>query len=169
MLGPLSAKAGQGVIHLNPVDQRADVCFIERAWFNDAPLGVVTVSPAGGNLPSGGPGTPGWVRLLTPHMARLEPVPDADIPRAVRIEVSVQPALGVDALPPFATTHHFAALEAGCLAKMMAQPSKPYSNASMAVFYHGQFLKGIADAIAMNWQGHVQGRVPWAYQNVPLT
>lgn len=168
MLGPFSLRAGRDLIPLNPVDQRADVCFIERAWYYDAPMAVITVASTGGRFPPGGLGTPGGVRLLDPHTCKVEPAPEVDVPQAVRLEVSVQPRLGVDVLPAYAQTHHFEALKVGCLAEMMSQPSKPYTNQAGAILYARRFEALISSTIAMREHGNVQNSVPWSYPNVAL-
>lgn len=164
MLGPFGVRAGRDIIHLNPVDQRSDVCFVERAWFNDAPMGVYTVATTGGHLPPSGQGDPGFVRLLDPHTLKLEPTPINDVDAAIRLEVSAQPKRDIGSqLPGFAATHHFEALETGTLAKMMTHPNKPYTNLAMGVQYARLFQKYIAEAKAMQFHGYVQNAGAWAF------
>lgn len=131
----VSVVGGITDIPLNPVDQNADVVFVES---------VVAVSG-------------GYARfyLLDPHTMRVEAKGNA----VVDIIVSVQPREGVDVLPDEAVTHHREGLRAGTLARLYAHPLKPYTNPAEAQRLERRFESEIARGISLRRTGAGQHSV----------
>lgn len=140
-------------ISLNPVDQNADVCFIEEARLGDLPL---RVTPAGPFSRANTRGNPSRIWLEDPHTAVVWPEPVEPIEGEVTLMVSVQPRKGVDYYPPESLTHYYDSLVSGCLGSMLMHPKKPYSDDSKAALYARRFETEISRAIARRENGLVE-------------
>lgn len=141
----VSIVSGRNTIYLEPVDQRASIAFLESV--SDAVSGATM-----------------WGRMIDPHRLEIE----SDAERTIDIVVAVTPKIGADVLPLYALTHHKDGLESGTLARMFAQPSKPYSNDVLAAMNARRFESEIARATSLRKTGSGVHAIPWRYPVVPL-
>lgn len=165
-LGAFTVREGENTIPLNPVDQNTSVCFVEA--YQAANSTGVTVFNAGINGLANISifGQSHILSLEDPHTVRIYPTPTQTFERALWIAVSVQPAPGVDFLPPEALTHFADGLEAGCLSRMFKQPAKPYSNPAQAIFEARRFEAEISRAIGNRLTNYGQRATPWRFNTV---
>jgi len=80
--------------------------------------------------------------------ARIVPIPTATVTTGLLIRAVIVPVLTVvtDTLPDFLYYEHEAALRAGILGQLMAQPGKDWTNPQQAGFYQNVYGSGILKA-----------------------
>lgn len=169
VLGALTIREGVDVIPLNPIDQNAEICFVE-GYTSAAPGGFTIVRSGQNGVASASFNGHGYgLSVSNPHTVVITPTPRHTIERALYVEVSAQPRRGnTDYLPEIALTHHADGLEAGCLARMYMQKAKPYSDPAQAVFMGRRFEAEIARAIGNLRTNYGQHHTPWRYPTVPM-
>lgn len=160
-LGTFNLTAGQGTVALNPVDQNADICYLEGAS-----LGGVFFRQIGQSGRYYTAGMPGRVWLEDPHTLRINPTSGQAYSGLV-LDVSCAPTRGGEALPPYAETHHFQALEVGTLGKLMAQPNKPWTEPANAMLHQRRFEIAIARARADVEKNYGPNAGNWSFNQVP--
>jgi hypothetical protein len=147
----ICVSACANVIPLNPVDQFADICFIEQASLEGVPLTIV-LEPQ----PWMTTGRPSRIWLETPHEARLWPQPVETFRGLVTLTVSVQPRRDANRLPPEALTHHYEALVSGVLADMLSQQKKPYTDGGLSAIHARRFETEISRLASLRDKGYTQ-------------
>lgn len=167
-MGAFTLRAGQPRVPLSPVDQNAEVCFLEAVTIEGAPLYLRVGSSLEFFAEGLAPGMPRSVMLEDPHSLILTPPPDQTYERALRIEVSVQPRRGSEALPEFAATHHFRALEVGTMGRLLAQANKPWSDVASSVQLLRTFEVELARARNNAECGYGKEALRWRYHNAAL-
>jgi hypothetical protein len=82
------------------------------------------------------------------------------------VSITVSDPVSRDAFPivPYEIVQRYTdELIAGILAKMMAQPAKPYTNLSLAQFYNSRYRGGTARARNEKNTGNTMGSQRWAF------
>jgi hypothetical protein len=140
---------------LNPVDQYADVCFVEGARLGRFPLSVTD-----GPDPWMTTGRPSRIWMPDLHNVEVWPLPTEHIEETLTVEVSVQPRRDANHLPPEALTHHYEALVSGVLGDMMFQPKKPYTDAAMAALHARRFETEVSRAVSIRLRSNAERSLP---------
>jgi hypothetical protein len=168
-LGAFTLSPGQVELPLNPVTQNTEVCYLEGVHLVGAPIFMrVGSSPSFYVEGQYTPGTPSKFELLDPHTLVMSPAPNRTFENALWLQVSVQPTRGAEALPPFARTHHFQALEVGTLGKFLAQPNKPWSEPQSAILHQRRFEVAIMRARADAEKGYSKSANNWQFNTVSI-
>lgn len=146
-----------GQVFLAPISQYADMAFLEACWVKDPtpgqnkPLPRYVLNGPGEALQWQASGGIGRVTMVNPTTLQVDP-PEG-VADTLAIEVSLMTQHSTGKVPAFAVTHHFSALEAGTLARMMLQPSKPFTSTEAAAFYARRFNANIVRAIDAQQSG----------------
>jgi hypothetical protein len=161
-LGAFTLGAGQDTLSLQPVDQNADICYLEAVQLEGTYL-YMRPGYNGGYAE----GTPGRIWLEDPHTLRINPTPVQEY-RGLWLYVSASPARNAEALPAYAETHHFQALEVGTLGKLMAQPNKPWTEPANAMLNQRRFEIAIARARADAEKEYGKTAGNWSFNQVSV-
>lgn len=168
VIGAVTVREGEDTVPVNPVDQDTMVCYVE-GYAVPAAGGVQIITTGyNGHASISINGRGHLLSVPNPHTVLIQPPPAETVPNAFWIEVSAQPRPGADKLPEIALTHHSDGLLAGCLAAMLKQPAKPYSNPAQALIEHRRFETEIARAVSNIATSYGQRSVPWRYPTVAM-
>ena len=154
---------GETDLVIDPVSDTARPVMVEEARFNGAPL-AITHPPL--QRFNDAPGRPLRAWMKDPHTVSVWPTPDMAYADAVLLVVSAFP-VDADALPDFATTHHFEGLESAALARLYAQPKAPYSDPKLADFHQRKAMSEVQRARARVSHGNAGLHPVWSYGVVP--
>lgn len=142
---------GKLQVWLQPVDDKADVAYVERVWWANADEPQTLASVDGQQAP--------W-RVTNGHDLHVwTGANDNPGNRLVWTEVSCTPTARQPdpLLPPHALTHHRDTLVSGVLAVMFASPKKPYTDFNSAALHERRFVQGIAKWRATADRGYAGG------------
>jgi hypothetical protein len=149
-------------VWLQPVDDKADIAYVENVWWANA----------GEPQALGGNGQQVPWRVNNGHDL-LVWAGNNDNPgsRVLWAEVSCTPTARQHdpLLPPHALTHHRDTLVSGVLAVMFASPKKPYTDFNSASLHERRFVQGIAKWKATTDRGYASVSLrASARVNVPM-
>jgi hypothetical protein len=162
-LGGFVLTACTPTVPLNPLDQTAEIAFVEEAKLGTVPMQVL---PPGPWSTFNTIGRPSRIWLTDPHTAVIWPAPIEPLTEVLTLTVSAIPRRDNFGLPPEATTHHYEGLTAGTLAMMLSHPKKPYSDGSLAMFNARRYETEVARAIANRLNGYVEASRGTIFNNV---
>lgn len=148
---------------IDPVSGSARPVMIEEAYFNGAVLGIAH-KPL--RVLNNAPSKPLRAWMRDPRTVAIWPNPDMDYDDSLALVVSAYPT-DPDALPDFADTHHFEGLESGTLARMYAQPGKPYSDPKLADLHMRKANVEVQRGKARVSHGNAGLGPVWSYGIVP--
>lgn len=144
-----SVRAGRSKYYLSPVDAHTDVAGVLTVYVNGKELMPLPEYVSY----STDPGTPRYFYCFAPDSIELFPTPDVDIARGLRIQSALVPNPNVKRVPAIAVTKFYNPILDGTLARMYAQPNKPYSSPQMAAAKQQLYKYGVARARAQARRG----------------
>jgi hypothetical protein len=145
VLGGFVVPDGQPlVVWLQPVDDKADIAYVEQVWWQEMNTPPILPNSAMNTLPW----TVDGAQELRVSDSWVESGTFRD--RLVYVQVSCQPTTrhGRILLPPHSLTHHRDTLVSGVLASLLGSPKKPYSDGNAALMHERRFQAGM-----VKWRG----------------
>lgn len=150
IFGPLSSKANNPVIYLDPLFQNARVGYVWRATFrgNSNAKKVLTPAPAAPLIDQYAT-EPQAFMMVSPGVVHLSPTPNRDWDQRYEFDLSVIPTKQATRLPDIFRTHWWDAVIDGTCGRCMNMHSKPWTNPSMAMYHERRFRNHIKRARAI--------------------
>jgi hypothetical protein len=115
-----------------------------------------------------GNGIPVTATMAEPAVVILNNTPSVDdtFVATVAYKVNGVDSAGYPDMPDWITSKYLLDLIDGIVARMMAQPAKPYSNPTMAVYHMRKFRNGIATAKAQASGANLFGGQRWRFPGI---
>ena len=151
---------GKLQVWLQPVDDKADIAYVENVWQANA-TEPATLGDTGFQLP--------W-RVTNGHDLHVWAGENNDADRVIWAEVSCSPTArhSNPLLPAHALTHHRDTLVSGTLAVLFASPKKPYTDVASATLHERRFVQGVSKWRATQDRGYAPGSLRAASMQVPM-
>jgi hypothetical protein len=161
--GPMSAKANNPIIYLDPLYQNTRVGYVWLAMFlpqSGYKRRLTPMATSAAYAPTSD--QPTAFLMEEPGVVRLNPIPIADLPNAFLFDLSVIPIDQTTRLPAVFRTHWWDAVIDGACSRMMMMVSKPWSNPSIGTLHGKRFRNHIKRARSITQAKYNQGQ-PWAF------
>ena len=146
----LNVREGRSKYYLTPFDAHTDVAGIVAVYYNGQALYPL---PETASLTPGETGKPRYFYCFAPDSIELFPTPEEDLARGLRIAAALSPNYNVKRVPAIAVTKHYSAILDGTLARLFAQPNKPYTSPQMAAARQQLYKVGVSKAKAQSRRG----------------
>lgn len=161
--GPLSAKANNPVIYLDPLFQNARVGYVWIAMFTNGKGAQKRLTPMA-SMPAYQPiaDQPVGFLMEEPGVVRLNPIPKGDLKNAFLFDLTVIPIDATCRLPAVFRTHWWDAIIDGTCSRCMMMVSKPWSNPSIGTMHGKRFRNHIKRARTITASKYNQAQ-PWAF------
>jgi len=161
--GPLSAKANNPLILLDPLYQNTRVGYVWLAVFAPGtgaqkrltPMATMAAYQPVADQPTG-------FLMVEPGVAQLNPIPAGDLKNQFLFDISVVPVELTTRFPAVFRTHWWDAVIDGACSRCMMMVSKPWSNPSIGTLHGKRFRNHIKRARAITTAKYNQGQ-PWAF------
>ena len=161
--GPVTAKANNPVIYLDPLFQNARVGYVWLAVFTNGkgsqkrltPMSTMPAYASTGDEPVG-------YLMEEPGVLRLNPTPKVELKNAFLFDISVIPLELETRLPAVFWTHWRDAIIDGTCSRCMMMVSKPWSNPSLGTMHGKRFRNHIKRARTITASKYGQSQ-PWAF------
>lgn len=163
IVGPLSSKADNPKILLDPLPGNTRVGYVYQVTFQSNPSTLKTLTP-GAVIPYLRPSgdQPTAYFMETTGTINLNPIPTQDWDEAYLVDLSVIPLGPNIRLPEIFWTHWRDALIDGVLGKCMLMISKPWSNPSLGTMHARKFRNHIKRARAITDSKYTDAQA-WAF------
>ena len=158
---PLPVAEGDTIMALDLGDVELALVRLERAWYDGTTMDVRTADELEHDDASAWwdeTGTPTLLVQLTPTEARLHPVPLADAATGITFRASVKPSEAATGVREDLAAKYLDGLVAGCLARLMAMPDKPWSRPDRAQEQAAKFRAALDQAASDTRRAHGRAR-----------
>lgn len=162
---PVTVAAAEEEINLAPTDDEQDLVRVEAVWFNGIPGSVKTVAEMDDSSQDWqtATGTPSIIVQLSPDVARLYPIPTADV--VVKIRKSIRPSDAATGIPDDLASAYRNDLAQGAKSRIMLHKDKPWSDPGLAGVTAAQFGDATSsanlDAARSFGKGRISARKKW--------
>lgn len=162
---PVTVVATTEEISLSPTDAEQDLVRVEAVWFNGIPGKVKTVAEMDEDVTDWqtATGTPSIIVQLSPDIARLHPIPTADV--TVKVRKSIRPSDSATGIPDDLASAYRNDLAQGAKSRIMLHKDKPWTDPSLAAVSQAQFNDATSsanlDAARSFGKGRISARKKW--------
>lgn len=132
----------------SPIDE-TEVALVKAAWFNNTPMMFATLDVLN-------PSNPYWPSLSAtdaraftqrqPDKMLVYPIPDTDLAGGLRVEVVLVPTQSAAGLTDWIANKYRYELACGVKARLMLQPSKPWTNLEAGQYELAQYQAALTRA-----------------------
>lgn len=144
VVGPYKIIAGRDQVHVNPVDQYTEARYVLGAYIWDGTSNAKQyLRPSPRLLVGGDVGQPCSFFMLEPDIMQLYPMPNVTLGPQLYVYAALEPNILTPQLPSISTTHHFDAIMAGLLSRLMMMGNKPWTDKDMAMRYEKDYKRGV--------------------------
>lgn len=150
MEGPYTVKEGLSEYLLNPVNSYTQMVYVIAAYLDGREL-----TPFNRPIVAEAVGTPMYYYCTTPENLFLYPTPEKDYERSLKVYLSLTPDSCTEKLPKMAITQFYDYILDGILYRMYIQPSKPYTDGSLALHHQRMYRYGIGKARIIAESGYM--------------
>ncbi|RLC18912.1 MAG: hypothetical protein DRI24_01715 [Deltaproteobacteria bacterium] len=163
LFGPLSSKANNPTIYLDPLFQNARVGYVWRATFrgNSNVEKILTPAPQAPLIRNTAI-EPRAFMMVGPGTVELIPTPNQDWDNRYRFDLSVIPTAATVYLPDYFMTHWQDAVIDGTCGRCMSMISKPWTNQQQAIIHNRLFRNHIKRCRAITSSKFSTGQA-WTY------
>jgi hypothetical protein len=149
-LAAISVVAGTSSYTLTSLVEDTEVVRVKAAWYDDVPLDIAPESV----LVTGNPdwttstGEPRAYLAPIPGEIILFPEPDESLASGLRVQVVLRPTVDAAVITDVWALEYMECLAYGVKGKLMAQPSKPWTNPDMATYNLAMYAASKSEASA---------------------
>ena len=138
-LGPYTVRANRVDVPLDPISNDIRVAYVFGAYYGERPMTPAKYRVRTLSAQVASNSTPYWYDSPRPGELRVWPLSSVDIPKCITVTAALVPLTINVNLPDHFFTHYKEGVKSGALHRLMASPSKPYTNALGSRLHYNLF------------------------------